>query len=286
MPRQIRKFALLIIDDFEREIDRFPLDYVETPKNLGFEIEFTTLESRLTTYFTGAREKKTPTELLMNFLPPYAYQRVTVFKAFVQKYMNSRMVFEYYDTAQIKNWEGKLFKLGQEELTEYGGLECPVQFLPATPKYIRRDNVITIRFASGGKSYPFKYPYNYGKVVVENNRIENNYFDEIPIRAAVYGTAASPTLFLFDTSVNETYSTVQFDGLALADGEHVVIDSVSNKILLYRNGGYQSAYNYLNQSPEYDSFLFARQNTVSILSVNLDPTKNGYLKASYREYTL
>ena len=41
---KIRKFALVIVDDFDREIDRFNLDYADTPKNLGFELEFTTLD--------------------------------------------------------------------------------------------------------------------------------------------------------------------------------------------------------------------------------------------------
>ena len=57
MNKNVRKFALVIVDDFDKEIDRFNLDYADTPRNLGFELEFTTLESRLTTYFTSAREK-------------------------------------------------------------------------------------------------------------------------------------------------------------------------------------------------------------------------------------
>lgn len=91
----IRSFAIVIVDDFDQEIDRFNLDYADTPKNLGFELEFTTLESRLTTYFTSAREKKLPTTLNLNFLPPNAYQKVNNFRKFVQKYTTSRMVFEY-----------------------------------------------------------------------------------------------------------------------------------------------------------------------------------------------
>lgn len=181
MKDNIRKFALVIVDDFDKEIDRFDLDYAELPKNLGFELEFTKLETRLTTYFTSAREKKIATTLNLNFLPPNAYQKVSQFKQFVQKYMHRHMIFEYDDTYEVKNWEGKVQKLSQEELTEWGGLVCPLSFLPGTPKYIRKDNAVTIKYSQTGKSYPFKYPYSYGTSLFENNIINNTYFDEIPL---------------------------------------------------------------------------------------------------------
>ena len=166
----IRSFAIVIVDDFDQEIDRFNLDYADTPKNLGFELEFTTLESRLTTYFTSAREKKLPTTLNLNFLPPNAYQKVNNFRKFVQKYTMSRMVFEYNDTTtEIKNWEGKVQKLVQEELTDWGGLVCPISFVPGTPKYEKKDNTIIVLQSSIGKSYPFRYPYSYGRSLMENN---------------------------------------------------------------------------------------------------------------------
>ena len=131
--KRIRKFALVVVDDFGNEIERFNLDYADTPKNFGFEIEFTTLESRLTTYFTSAREKKLPTTLNINFIPPNAYLKVNYFKNFVQKHMNKTMVFEYDDTTVVKNWEGKIQKMGLEELNEFGSLVCPISFIPSTP---------------------------------------------------------------------------------------------------------------------------------------------------------
>lgn len=282
----IRKFALLVIDDLDNEIDRFNLDYVETPSNLGFEMEFTTLESRLTTYFTSARERKLSTELTVNFLPPHAYNKLNAFKAFVQKYMNSRMVFEYNDTTTIKNWEGKVQKLGQEELEEWQGLVCPVSFLPGTPKYIRRDNVITIQYGSTGKFYPLRYPYSYGQTLTQNNEIDNTYFDEIPLRVILYGVTSDPIISLIDTATNEIYSSVRFDGLTLAEDEHLIVDAIQSKVLLYRNGSYISAYDYLDKSSLYDTFLWAKESTVSKLTTTLSAAESGYLKASYRQYTL
>lgn len=282
----VRTFALLVIDEFDRVIDRFNLDYVETPKNLGFELEFTTLESRLTTYFTSAREKKISTELTVNFIPPMAYNKLNAFKAFVQKYTNSRLVFEYNDTTVVKNWEGKIKKLGQEELTDWQGLACPISFLPGTPKYIRMDNTITIKYGSVGKSYPLRYPYTYGRTLVENNEINNTYFDEIPLRIIVYGVTSNPVISLVDTLNGEIYSSVKFNNLTLQQDEHLIIDAIQSKILLYRNGKYISAYDYLDKGSEYDSFLWAKENTISKISTSLSPTDSGYLKASYRQYTL
>lgn len=282
----IRRFAIVAIDNFDKEIDRFNLDYADTPKNLGFEIEFTTLESRLTTYFTSAKEKKIPTTLNLNFIQPNAYEKLNAFKRFVQKYTNERVVFEYYDTTAIKNWEGKVQKLGQEELTEWGVLVCPISFTPGTPKYIKKDNTITIQLANIGKSYPFKYPYSYGKSTTLNNRINNDYFDEIPLRVTLYGTMSNPQISLQDIKTTEVYSTVRFEDLYIDEGEHLIIDAIQSKVLLYREGRYMSAYDYISKKAELDSFLHAKANTESALIINLSPSETGYLKASYRQYTL
>lgn len=284
---EIRKFALVVVDDFDREVDRFNLDYVDTPKNLGFELEFTTLESRFTTYFTSAREKKLPTTLNLNFLPPNAYAKANSFKQFVQRYINKRMVFEYDDTtSEIKNWEGKVQKLGQEELTDWEGLVCPISFLPATPKYKLRNNVITIRSATIGKSYPYKYPYQYGKSLTENNLLTNTYFDEIPLRVTIYGVMSNPQISLQDVDTEEVYSTIRFENLYVDEGEELIIDAIQARVLLKRNDMIISAYDYLSKDARLDSFLYAKANATSKVLIDLDPLETGYLKASYRQYTL
>lgn len=287
MKNNIRKFALVIVDDFDREIDRFGLDFADTPKNLGFELEFTTLESRLTTYFTSAREKKLPVTLNLNFINPNAYEKANAFKRFVQKYTNKRMVFEYNDTTSaVKNWEGKVQKFGQDELNGFKSLVCPISFLPATPKYVRKDNVITIRAATTGKSYPFSYPYSYGRSIVENNIINNEYFDEIPLRVTIYGAMNNPQISLQDGTTGDVYSTVRFENLFVSDGEELIIDAIQSKVLIKRNGQLTSAYDYLSKDANLDSFLYAKANTTSKVVIALTPLESGYLKASYRQYTL
>lgn len=286
----IRSFALVIVDDFDQEIDRFNLDYADTPKNLGFELDFTTLETKLTTYFTGAREKKLPVTLNLNFLPPNAYQKVNEFKKFVQKYTTSRMVFEYNDTTtEIKNWEGKIKKLVQEELTDWGGLVCPITFIPGTPKYEKKENTIIISQSSVGKSYSYSYPYTYGRSLLENNIITNDYFDDFPLRIILHGYMTYPEIRLVDANTGEVYSKLKFNHIIREDC-YVVIDAIQSKVTYYSydNGVYYpvTAYEYILKEQGYSSFLYAKADCVSALQIELNPSEDGYLVASYRQYTL
>lgn len=281
-----RGFALVVVDDFDQEIDRFNLDYVESPKNLGFEMEFTTIESRLTTYFTRAREKKLPTVLTLNFLPPHAYEKVNAFRYFAQRHMTDRVVLEYDDTTgQVKNWEGKVQKFDLKEKEDWEGIVCEMQFLPGTPKYQKIDNTIKIKYSNIGKRYPFKYPYAYGKTLVQNNSISNDYFDEIPLRIFIYGSCANLYLALSDEN-GTVYSKFQMNGLTLTEDEHVVVDAISNKVRLWRGGKYIDAYDYVNKASDFDSFLFAKQSAVSKLNTGLTALDSGEVRANYRQYLL
>lgn len=285
----LRAFAIVVINDLDEEVDRFDLEYVEAPKNLGFEMEFTTLESRLTTIFTSVREKKLPTTLNLNFVPPNAYSKAATFKQFIQKHMNDRTVLEYNDTIETKRWEGKVQKFGQEELLDWGGLVCPISFFPATPKYLQRNNTIRISFATTGKNYPYSYPYAYGASLIMNNTIDNAYFDEVPLLVTLYGRLVNPRIGLVEVLADGTeksYTTVQFNGLTIEEDEHLVIDAIQSKVLLWRGGKYVSAYDYTSKQSDLDIFLYAKGNAVSKLMINLNPAETGYLVASYRQYTL
>lgn len=285
----LRAFAIVVINDLDEEIDRFDLEYVEAPKNLGFEMEFTTLESRLTTIFTSVREKKLSTTLNLNFVPPNAYAKANTLKQFIQRHMNDRTVLEYYDTTETKRWEGKIQKFGQEELLDWGGLVCPISFFPATPKYLQRNNTIRVQFSSTGKSYPYKYPYSYGASLIENNLIDNAYFDEVPLRITLYGKMSNPRIGLVEVGEDGTeqqYTAVQFNGLTIEEDEHLIIDAIQSKVLLWRNGKYTSAYDYTSKQSDLDIFLYAKGNAISKVAIVLNPEETGYMTASYRQYTL
>ena len=285
MKKNIRKFALVIVDDFDKEITRIPLDYVDTPRNLGFELEFTTLETRLTTVFTSAREKKVPITLNLYFLNPNAYLKANTFKSIVQANMNKKMLLEYNDTNDVKYWEGKIQRFQQDELDKFKTLICPISFLPATPKYKLQNNVITVMQSSKGKSYPLKYDYSYGKALIENNVIKNTYFDDFPLRVSVFGKISNPQISLQDLNTEEIYSTIRFNML-VEESQELIIDAMQSKILIKRGNVLSSAYDFLVKDENLDSFLYAKANTNSKILIGLNANETGYLKASYRQYSL
>lgn len=283
----VRKFALLVLDDFDKEIDRIDLHYAESPRNLGFELDFSSIESKSFVHFTSMRERRLSPNIVLNFLPPNAYKKLNSFKLFIQQNLRNRTVLEYDDTTgELKYIEGKVQRLGQEELTEWGGLVCPIVFTPSTPKYIRKDDVVLIGTHNSGKSYPYNYTYNYTNSTVSSQDIQNTYFDDVPMKVVVHGTVSNPVVALQDVVTEEIYSVVRFEGLYVGKGESLIIDSSQYKILLYSNGKYTSVYDYVGKQSHLDAFLFLRANSTSRVVFSIDPEEDGYLVGSYRQYVL
>ena len=96
----------------------------------------------------------------------------------------------------------------------------------------------------------------------------------------------NPQISLQDLNTGEVYSTVRFENLYINSDEHLVIDAINSKVLLYRNNKYVSAYDYLAKDTSLDSFLFVTKNSKSALVISFGATDTGYVKASYRQYTL
>lgn len=132
-----------------------------------------------------------------------------------------------------------------------------------------------------GKSYPFKYPYAYGKSRVENNEIENPYIANIPVTVKITGSIFEPTVLLLKDG--EEYARVQFTGITLEEGQYIVINSAAHKIYFF-NGTETVDYS-AETDPQYETFLFAESGT-SIISVNLVSPYTGELTGSWRQYGL
>ena len=81
-------------------------------------------------------------------------------------------------------------------------------------------------------------------------------------------------------------STVRFENLYVTENEELIIDAIQSKVLIKRNNVLTSAYDYLSKDASLDSFLYAKANTTSKVVISLNPLESGYLKASYRQYTL
>ena len=287
MIEPVRKFAIIVLDDLYHEIDRMDLSYVESPKNLGSSLQFTTLESRLTTHITSIKEVKQSVSFNINFIPPNAYQKLKAFRLFVQKYLNHTTALEYSDTDEVYLWEGKVQKIGYEELSDWGGLVCSVSFMPTSPKCVSKVNEVHIYSSQSAKVYPYGYPYQYTKPVGTTAwEIDNRYFEDIPLKILIYGRISQPSVILYSEE-GPVYSLIQFTDLTIPEGGHVLVDSVQSKIMLWDGSEYRSAYDYVDKSPRFDTFLFARASQKSrVLLSSPNPDYTGYMIALYRQYTL
>lgn len=282
----IRKFSLIITDDLDNEVERKDLQYVESPSNLGFDLQLEVLGAG---QFGNVESKNTPVQVTVVFLPPNAYAEANQFKNFIQRTFNSRLVLEYDDTTGTpKRWEGKVQKFGQTELEDWGGLLCPISFLPSTQKYINKTQVVDLGYASTGKSYPTLYPYFYSQQsAFSSETIANDYFEEAPLRVALYGELKNPQISLQDVSTGEIYTTVRFINLTLSEGQHIIVDSIRSKILLYINGEYTSIYDMVSKQSRFDSFLYVRPFTTTRFIVSSESiTNNALLYVTCRQYAL
>lgn len=105
---------------------------------------------------------------------------------------SAALALEYDDGVQPRYVEGKVTELKKTEKDEYNNLSCAATFTPTTPFFINIEQTISIRFSSVGKSYPFRYPYSYGKNMVENNEIDNPYLANVPVTVTIAGPIAHP----------------------------------------------------------------------------------------------
>lgn len=281
----IRKYALVILDKQDKIIDRYNLDLVTAPTGNGFQLELSTIATDIEDIITKVVQKK-PTINMTVHQVKNGYMQSNVLTNWIQKYSttDSNMFLEYNDTTVIKYCGGKVTSLTKTEKDEYKDLAQDLTFTMTTPFFVKKENTITIQVSSVGKKYPFKYPYQYGKNIVENNQITNPYIQDVPITITIDGAIDNPTIDLLDEAGNR-YSRVQFDGITIATGETLVINSAQKKIFKINLDGTQTDYRP-EVSPEFDTYLLAHRGTTTI-SINTNDSGEGFkLTGGWRQYTL
>ena len=281
----IRSYALVIMDKQDKIIDRFNLDLVTNPTGNGFELELSTISTDIEDIITKVTQKK-PTINFTISQVKNSYLQANILANWIQKYSttDSRMFLEYNDTKVTKYCCGKVTKLTKTEKNEYGELAQDLTFTMTTPFFEKKENTITIEVSATGKSYPFKYPYSYGKNIVENNQIENPYILEIPIIITIDGAIDNPTIDLLDENGNR-YSRVYFDGVTINENEQLIINSAQKKIIKVSEDGNETDYRP-EVNPEFDTYLLAKRGTTTI-SINTNDAGTGFkLTGGWRQYTL
>ena len=279
----MRKFAFVVFDIDNSIIDRFPLDVVTDLSGLGWRLKLSKIEGDVTDTVTKVVQEKQAVGITINLIGR-GYEKFTILSQWLQKYSteSSALALEYDDGVQPRYVEGKVTELKKTEKDEYDNLSCAATFTPLTPFFVNIEKTITISFSSVGKSYPFRYPYCYGKNVVENNEIENPYIAPVPVTVRLEGPRDAPRVELLNES-GEAYNIVSFPELSLKTGEYLVINSAARKIW-YFNGTEQEEYS-ANTDPSYDTYLFAESGK-SRIQITMDGANSGTLTGSWRQYGL
>ena len=281
----IRGYALVVMNTKDEIIDRFNLDLITAPTGNGFQLELSTIATDIEDVITKVVQKK-PTINMTVHQVKNGYMQSNILTNWIQKYSttDSNMFLEYNDTVTTKYCGGKVTSLTKTEKDEYRDLAQDLTFTMTTPFFIKRENTITIQVASVGKKYAFKYPYSYGKNVVENNEIDNPYILNVPVIITIDGAIDNPTIDLLNEN-GDRYSRVQFDGITIAEGESLIINSAQKKIYKINTDGSETDFRP-EVNPEFDTYLLAHRGTTTI-SINTNDTSTGFkLTGSWRQYTL
>lgn len=280
----MRKIAFVAFGIDNAVVDRLSLDLITEVQNVGYKLKLSTIDTDLEDIITKVVQEKQEVKFKLNFVNQ-AYEKSGIVSQWLEKYSTAtaRMGIEYNDGARVRHCEGKVTGLTKTEKDEFNRLVREVTFRPVSPFFTSIENTIKIKVAASGKSYPFRYPYAYGKNVVENNEIDNTYILPVPITVKISGTIYEPTILLLDEN-NAEYGRVKFTGVTLSEGQHIIINSADRKIWFFNGSVYTDC--AAETDPNYDSFLQAAPNSKSKISVNFEPTDTGELTGSWRQYGL
>ncbi|MDE7439755.1 MAG: phage tail family protein [Clostridia bacterium] len=279
----MRSFAFVAFDIDNSITDRFPLDYVTGLSGLGWKLKLSKLEGDVSDVITKVMQEKQTINLTVNLIGR-GYEKFLILTQWLQKYSfpDKRLALEYSDGVNVRYTEGKVTDLKRTEKDEFNNLSCAAQFTPTTPFFSNIENTIRISYSSKGKFYPYKYPYCYGRSVVENNEIDNPYLAEIPVTVTIYGSITNPSVSLLNED-GEEYCTVRFKDFNMTDGQFLIINSVTKKIWFFDGNSFTDWTAYAD--PSEDTFLLA-QSGKSKVSINLDASDTGYLVGAWRQYAL
>lgn len=281
----MRKFAFAVFDSDNTVLERFPLDKVTAPSGLGWKLKLTTLEGDVVNTITKVAQDKQTVKLTINFINR-PYERYHILSQWLQKYSRAdeHVALEYDDGTQLRYVEGKVTEFSKAEKDEYGRLSCNVSFTPLTPFFVNIERKITITVSSKGKSYPFRYPYCYGKNIVQNDEISNPYISPVPVTVTIRGSVSNPRVALVAEGSDEAYCAVSFSDVTLRDGQSIIINSARRKIYFDDGNGNLRDYS-AKTDPSEDTFLFAESGT-SRISILFQPSDTGNLEGAWRQYGL
>lgn len=278
----MRKFAFVVLDESDKIVDRYNLDYVDGLSGLGFYLTLNKIETDVEDYITKIVQQKKTLGMTVHHLR--GYSAGDYLRLWLAKNIDKCLCLEYNNTEKTVYIEGIVTQCDQTELDEFKVLQHQITFQPLTPSFEIIDGDVTIKVSATGKSYPLKYPYSYGKNLIENNVIENTYIKDIPLIVTLYGAMTNPIVTLRDEN-DEVYNEVRFSDVDLQEDERIIINSAQKKIWFVDSMGRYSDF-YYKLEGGHDSFLRANPLIKSKIGIGLDPNQSGWLSASRRQYRL
>ena len=286
----IRGYALVVMNNQDEIIDRYNLELITAPTGNGFQLELSTISTDIEDIITKVVQKKATINMTVHQVIN-GYTQSSILTNWIQKYSTAdvNMFLEYNDTKTIKYCGGKVTSLTKTEKDEYKDLAQDLTFTMTTPFFVKKDSgEIIIEISSTGKSYPFKYPYSYGRTSINNTEIENPYILEVPLIISITGAIDYPAVSLFDEDGNR-YAMVDFNGTILSSSERIIINSATKKIIkvdIDENGneikGTEVDFRP-EVNPMHNSYLYAKRGK-STITININNT--GSLRGTWRQYTL
>lgn len=280
----IREFALVVLDNRDKIIDRINLDVVTNPSGLGFSLGIETIKTEVEEILVKASQKLESINLDINYMHGSEYLKAKSLRYWIEKNTNKRMAIEWINAAGTSYADCIVTKFAFSEMQRNNAVTIPLTIKMLSPLFEVVENEITITPSIGGKEYPYTYPYSYGVGVISNNEIENNYIKAIPLIITLYGVMESVQVGIRVKGESNLYSQVVFENFNLLENQYVTINAVTRKIIFFNGTEEMDGYNYIDASK--DSFIFAKESVVSELTASVGSDKSGRLEASYRKYRL
>lgn len=283
----MRKFELCILDSSMHVADRYPLDEVSSPSGLGFSQKVTVVETKTVDYIVEQSVRKKNIKITVSFREPQAYLKTKLFRDWYCKYVKSRVTLKYTDDSMDRYMDVIITDFDVSEI-DTGSNSVPMELQPLTPFYVLKQQQVIATITANGKEYTYGYPYSYGGGHLDNNTIENTFFEPAPLRVRLITGAelADPKITLSDAD-DVVYCEVEFLDLTLAAGDILVVDAINHSIRHYVGSADTvgtDVYNKLNKAK--NSFLYAApgQSTISATMSNIDTT--GSVAVTYVQYVL
>jgi hypothetical protein len=291
----LRQFNFVIIDMFDRIVDRFDFPAWGTlMPDIGTRRKIFTLDTENARYITRIDPEMNDIKLSLRFEAPDAYVKSGTFKSWELGHISRGDTFalEYNDGARTVYCTGVIKDIGLTERTQGQNLVRAVVFSPTSPWFGLLSANTTIQPAQDGKIYAdddeYLYDeeenYYYGGISLTENILSNDYYKPVPLKIFVYGPFVDPVITLYDENDN-IYGRIKINNTTITQGQTVYIDGVNRKMWVWETDEAGWTDYFMHRDPEYQVYLTLKPGVISRIDIAYNPGDSGRLDVYRRQYT-